>query len=337
MMRHREGRYFAPAFLMTLMALALLTHLPGSVDAESPVIDGEIGAGEYNYTVTLGDGHYKLHWTIEGDTVLFGIEAKVSGFVALGIKPEKRMLHADMYIGWRDDTGTFELHDAWSKGETGPHPDDVTEGGTFDILEYTANETGGWTVIEFSRKLVTGDRYDKNIPTEGKVKFIWATSDEDEFDVYHGRRGTAIIEIDTGELEAVEYPPLWPYHAIFMSVGLMLLVTAFFCVVYKRKLRKRYVNVHHSLASAGVVCAIIGTVIGFIMVGRLDQGHFRVLHAILGGTDIVLLIGAPSIAQTFLMGKPNTWRHRKPHMYMGGTAILLMVITVIAGLVYVFP
>jgi hypothetical protein len=321
--------------LATLLTLGVVVvPAPGSAQG---AVDGEITPGEYELSVSLGDGHFKLYWEIEGETIKMAMEAEASGMVAIGIEPTRRMKHADMVIGFRVDSGGFEVHDAWSVDETGPHPDDTVEGGTFDLLEYTAKESGGITVIEFTRSLDTGDRYDKATSPTGKVKFIWATSDDDDFSAYHGRRGTAIIDMESGEVEAVEYPTLWPIHAILMTVGTGLLLAAFFCIVYKKKLKKKYINIHHNLAQGGAFIIITGLVVGFVMVGRLDSGHFRVGHSFIGGTTIVLMFGALGLGSVWLMYKSRKRQVRKPHMYVGGTAILLMVAAVMAGLAYVFP
>jgi hypothetical protein len=322
--------------LLASILVFVLVALAPSAGAQGTV-DGEVTAGEYAMSVSLGDGHFKLYWEIVNDTIKIAMVAEASGIVAIGIEPTKRMKDADMIIGWRVDTGGFEVHDAWSVDETGPHPDDTAEGGTFDLLEYTAKESGGVTTVEFTRNLTTGDKYDKDFPKEGKVKIIWATSDDDDFSAYHGRRGTAIIDIDTGDVEAVEYPVLWPWHALFMGLATIFFVITWFTVVHKKRLKKKYVDIHHSVGFLGVLFAIIGLGIGFYMVADLDQGHFRIVHAFLGGTDIALGLVVITLGQIFLAKAKMKRKVRRPHIYLGGAAIILMAITALAGLIYVFP
>jgi len=44
-----------------------------------------------------------------------------------------------------------------------------------DILSQKGVEKRGITTVVFTRKLVTGDKYDKKIPKNGKINITWAT------------------------------------------------------------------------------------------------------------------------------------------------------------------
>ena len=320
---------------LTLMGMAILLLVPAPAAAENGV-DGIIEEDEYPLSVKLGDGHFKMFWDIQGDIIKMGLSAEASGMVAIGWEPTRRMLDADMIIGYREGSG-FQLHDTISVGETGPHPDDVDEGGTYDILEYSVGEVGGVTTIEFTRFLDTGDDMDNPIPTSGVVKFIWATSDTDDFTTYHARRGTAQIDIETGEFEATEYPTLWPYHASFMSLAMIFFAATWFSVVYKKRFGKKFLMTHHSLGSLGVFFAIIGLGIGIYMVAQLESGHIRVGHSMLATADLLLGIAALAVGQVFMSRKELKKRTRKPHIWLGGLSIVLMAVAVLLGIVYVFP
>jgi len=321
----------------TLMVAMLILLVAPSCAAEDSV-DGEIHEDEYEFLVSLGDGHFDLYWKfLDNDTVQMAIQAKATGMVAVGFDPVVRMKHADMVIGYRQSNGEFDLHDAWSTGETGPHPDDVDEGGSFDLLSYTVKESGGVTTAEFTRNLTTGDDRDNDIPREGKMTLIWATSNTDEFDTYHTRRGKAIIDMGTGEFESTEYPVMWPYHAIFMSLAMIFLAAAFFCVVYKKRLKKRYLKYHHWLGTTGVAFATIGLIISVYMVAQLESGHIRVAHSVIASIDLVLAFTALAMGIVFQTRKDMKRKVRKPHMYVGALAMLMMAVTVIVGVMYVFP
>ena len=56
--------------------------------------------------------------------------------------------------------GTVKVVDAYSTGPTGPHPADTDQGGSDDIISFGGKESDGKTVIEFVRKLDTGDDKD---------------------------------------------------------------------------------------------------------------------------------------------------------------------------------
>ncbi|MCD6123089.1 MAG: hypothetical protein J7K04_14725 [Spirochaetales bacterium] len=84
------------------------------------------------------NGNYRLIWSIQGDTIYMGISAGTKGWVAIGMEPEQAMDKAD-------------------------------------ILSQKGVEKRGITTVVFTRKLVTGDKYDKKIPKNGKINITWAT------------------------------------------------------------------------------------------------------------------------------------------------------------------
>ena len=332
-----RGTVLRTAIVTLVLITLLVVLLPPAYAA--PDVDGEIKEDEYEFHVSLGDGHFDLYWSfLDNDTIQLGLHTKASGMVAIGIDPTVRMKDADMVIGFREGGGDFELHDAFSFAEAGAeHPDDVDEGGSFDLLKYSIKESGGETTAEFTRRLVTGDHLDKEIPREGKLTIIWATSETDAFETYHNRRGSATIEMGTGEFESTEYPALWPYHAIFMSLAMIFFAATWFSVVYKKRLRKKFLDYHHYIGSAGVFFAIIGLVIGIVMVRQLDSGHIRVTHSVIALVTLILGIVTLIVGQIFMSKKELKKKTRKPHIYLGGLSIVMMAVTVIVGLMYVFP
>jgi hypothetical protein len=205
-------RNFKPIRLcaVLLSTLLLLTATAVVVSADSPTsialsvnIDGIISENEYDAQAVFGNGDYILLWSVVDDTIHFGIIARTTGFVGLGIDPEQRMLNADMIIGWVTDGGTVEIFDAFSTGETGPHPEDTDLGGTFDILDYDGSETDTHTILEFKRKLSTGDQYDNIIPAEGSLDIIWSLGQSDTFSLRHDDRGSGTITVDA---EGIQTP-----------------------------------------------------------------------------------------------------------------------------------
>ena len=94
-----------------------------------------------------------------------------------------------------------------------------------------------------------------------------------------------------------------------MTLAMIFFAATWFSVVHKKRLKNRYLNTHHTLGSLGVLFAIIGLVIGIIMVRRLGLGHIRVAHSLLATVDLVL----------------------------GALAIVLIAATVLVGLAYVLP
>jgi hypothetical protein len=123
--------------VVLLTTLLLLTTVTVIVSADSPTnialsvnIDGIISEDEYDAQTVFANGDYVLMWSVDDDTIYFGIVARTIGYIGLGIDPEQRMLNADIIISWVTDGGTTEIFDAFSTGATGPHPEDTDLGGS---------------------------------------------------------------------------------------------------------------------------------------------------------------------------------------------------------------
>ncbi len=154
------------------------------------LIDGVIDEGEYNQSISLQNGNYQLFWRYEEDKVVIGMKAKTLGWVSIGISPKgkNQMDQADMIIGWVESNGETKIHDAFSKGPMGPHPQDDTLGGTNDVTVFTGMELDGYTIIEFQRLLDTKDAYDLPFPSSGSLKYIAAYGSKDEYTSMHAFR-----------------------------------------------------------------------------------------------------------------------------------------------------
>lgn len=138
-------------------------------------------------------GDYEIHWRSDDQYVYMGIKAKTSGFVAMAVQPGSRMKDADMVFGFVKN-GETTVYDLFSTGDFGPHPPDTELGGTNDILEFAGSEQGGFTTIEFKRKLVTGDKYDNPL-SKGANKIIWSYGSTDELNRKHTNRGYGEINL----------------------------------------------------------------------------------------------------------------------------------------------
>lgn len=158
-------------------------------------VDGKIAQGEYTREASFDGGNYRLLWSIEGDTLFMAIEAKAAGWVAIGFDPSTVMANCDMVFGIIDSLGKAQAIDAWSKGMFGPHPADTDQGGKSNITAAAGTRSGGSVIFEFSRKLSTGDRFDKVIPKSGNFKVIWAYSGSSQFTAKHSKAGTGTIQM----------------------------------------------------------------------------------------------------------------------------------------------
>jgi hypothetical protein len=152
------------------------------------VPDGAISDGEYAQKMILSNGVFEVCWKNDAETLYMAIKGDTEGWVAVGFEPEVWMKDADMIIGWVDD-GEVSAIDAYSTGNYGPHPADTDLGGTEDLLEFGGSEKDGFTVIEFSRKMDTGDQFDKAFESGQTVSMIWGTSDWNDLEERHREDG----------------------------------------------------------------------------------------------------------------------------------------------------
>ncbi|MCX8058439.1 MAG: DOMON domain-containing protein [Spirochaetes bacterium] len=157
-------------------------------------VDGVITQNEYSNKFSFDGGNFLVYTEILGDIVYFAIESTAKGWVSIGFDPTNAMKDADMIFGVVLEKET-KAYDTYSTGIFGPHPDDTSLGGTFDILAFSGKRDQNKIYFEFSRKLNTGDKFDKII-TKGKdIKLIWAYSNSNDINSKHTKRGSGLINI----------------------------------------------------------------------------------------------------------------------------------------------
>lgn len=159
----------------------------------SPTIDGQIAEGEYAHRYRDEATGIDLHWTVLGDQIYFGMHSPGGGWAALALSPSGPLMQGgDIIIGYVSG-GALHIQDNHADGPTS-HQADVELGGQDDILEAAGSEAEESTVIEFRRKLDTGDPYDNSI-LAGEEEIQLAYSDADDFSTYHARhRSIATLE-----------------------------------------------------------------------------------------------------------------------------------------------
>ncbi|MCK5773964.1 MAG: hypothetical protein KAH57_09285, partial [Thermoplasmata archaeon] len=178
--------------IFVAIAFMIITLYPaGSSSTETtptrtvPVLDGVISTGEYEYLEKLEDEEFEVSWTVNGSRIHMALWVKSTGWVSLGLDPADRfMTNADMIFGWVSG-GTAYMKDAFSTGKYGPHPEDTTLGGSYDIISFEGAEAAGYTTIEFVREMTTGDPYDKSFVNGTAITIIWAYGDTDTWTDMH--------------------------------------------------------------------------------------------------------------------------------------------------------
>lgn len=294
-------------------------------------LNGNIDSGEYEYIASLGGGKFKLHWRVQNDTILIALEGKTRGWVALGIEPVNRMEGADMIFGWVTTSGSVSAVDVYATGPTGPHPKDIDQGGTSDILCFGGKENGGITIIEFKRLLTTEDDKDKSIPLTRDIKFIWALGPDDDFDSKHVERGVGTINFGDGTYSEFEIPSLWLFHASLMILGFILMLTGMIIARFYKD-TPWWFKSHKRIAPMGVLLAIIGLILGIIMVSMSSGEHFTIPHHFVGLLAIVFAVITPSLGVAQFKIKKNKKKIRAAHRWSGRITITLMFINILFGI-----
>jgi hypothetical protein len=173
--------------------------------------DGTVGANEYSRSIALSSpakqgysgGDMEIYWKNDGEYLYMALKGNTSGWLAVGFEPSEWMKDADMIVGFVEG-GNARVLDEYCTGNYGPHVEDTTLGGTDDILAFGGRQEAGYTVVEFKRKLNTGDRFDKAFSPGQSISSIWAMADSNNPDLKHNvALGEAILVLeDAGAMNA---------------------------------------------------------------------------------------------------------------------------------------
>lgn len=168
--------------------------------------DGIVGENEYSRSIVLtsppkqgySGGEMEISWKNDAEYLYMAMKSKTAGWLAVGFEPSEWMKDADTIMGWIVD-GRTVINDEYCTGNYGPHVDDTDLGGTNDILAYGGRQEDGYTVIEFKRRLNTGDRFDKAFTPGQSISTIWAVADSSNHDVKHNVAfGETILVLEGG-------------------------------------------------------------------------------------------------------------------------------------------
>jgi hypothetical protein len=175
-------------------------------------------------------------------------------------------------------------------------------------------------------------------PTKDTFSYTYAITakDGDVIDItatciLGGSRPAEVIvkkgETTTGLSAAVT--PLWPVHAAFMTAGFILILAGTSTVYMKGN--TWWFRAHKMIGSIGVIFSIIGLSVAIYMVSIGGGGHFRVLHAYLGAITLITILLSPILGVLWTRTKKPVIR--TAHVWVCRSAILLMALTIIMGLI----
>jgi hypothetical protein len=115
---------------------------------------------------------------------------------AIGFGGGPGMKNTDIVIAYVLPNGTIVISDSYSTGFSGPHNPDTFLGGHDNILSYDGREDENGTVVEFSRPLNTGDKYDYQIPLGKSFRVIWAYGPVDDLQSMHIKAGHFYVTLE---------------------------------------------------------------------------------------------------------------------------------------------
>ena len=161
--------------------------------SSSPAVDGIIQTAEYAHAMEAGG--FRIYWSNDDIVLHMGLFSPGTGYVAIGLDPDRRMQGANFILGTVRN-GHAEVRDDYGIGPLS-HNADVNIGGTDDILAYAGRELNGQTTIEFVIPLDSGDPRDKPLEPGGTYDILVAFHNtNDSFSARHSQRGTGEIRLD---------------------------------------------------------------------------------------------------------------------------------------------
>ena len=187
--------------LLVVLVVAMGITTAGLAQASTPTVDGKISAGEYRNLYYSNAIRMYLYWSVVGESLYVGLRAPAQGWVAINLMQMDGAIHGDTIIGFVTP-GLFgdklELADQVAP-EDGhfPHVDDTEQGGVDSILDKDGSEEAGVTIIEFSRKLDTGDVNDTMLAEGMSTMIMLAYAPEgDDYQTYHGAMERITLTVD---------------------------------------------------------------------------------------------------------------------------------------------
>jgi hypothetical protein len=204
-------------FIVLILGMALI--LSGCVQPpEEPEVtekaateewtpDGVVGENEYSKSMVLvaparqgySGGSMEVSWKNDQEYLYMALNGTAQGWISIGFDPSEWMKDADIIIG-SAEAGSVQVWDEYSTGNYGPHIEDTILGGQDNLLEVGGRQDGERMIVEFKRKLNTGDRFDKILVPGEAVSIIWAVSDESDYSLKHNvAYGEGILTLAAGD------------------------------------------------------------------------------------------------------------------------------------------
>jgi len=162
----------------------------GSTDITITTVHQEQEDDETEMEVATFDGG-QIQWKVDGDSVLFNVQVKITGWVGIGFNPDDgKMRNADMVIVTGSDD-KMRVRDYFSEGMEEPILDSSQD---VEVLHMGRNRDV--TYFEFRRLIDTGDSDQDKVLTSSTT-VIWAYGEGRSVSYHHGTRGSLVLDLVT--------------------------------------------------------------------------------------------------------------------------------------------
>lgn len=125
-------------------------------------------------------------------------------------------------------------------------------------------------------------------------------------------------------------PALWPYHAILMTLGFIVMTTGMLIARYL-KARSWWLMAHKLMGAFGSLFALAGLFMAIYMLSVSTGVHFRVPHTYLGAITIIFAAMTPILGYYQLTVTNSRATIRAIHRWSGWITIVLMLSTILSG------
>jgi hypothetical protein len=146
---------------------------------------------------------------------------------------------------------------------------------------------------------------------------------------------TVKYDVSTGKTSTVGFSAysLWPYHAAMMVSGVILSALAVSAIYMKK--RPWWFKGHKVLGATGGSLMVAGVLTAAYMIAASGGTQFRVPHAWMGLTIILMVLVSLSLGMAFVYSNRLKKKVRMPHLWLGRTIAVLEIVEILLGLILV--
>lgn len=166
------------------ISVSLVLFAGGGAETE-PVAPPSDLSSPADAVTSASFGNAALFWEVKGDEIIFTLQGKTTGWVAVGFDPSRAMLDAQYILAFVKD-GVVMIRDDYGNGMF-THAPDTSAGGVDNVRLISGKETDEWTEVVFAIPRNSGDPYDVPLTSERDhtVIIAYGPSGRDDFSSKH--------------------------------------------------------------------------------------------------------------------------------------------------------